>query len=90
MYGVNNLLRNFDSDINNATGKAAIIEIKNALITRNTVARISTAKLPANREIADAITFIGDGKNNGLIKLVNSVIKYHTTNKNSTEIIVGQ
>ena len=90
MYGASNLLKNFDSDINNATGKATIIESRNAIITRATVAKISTTKLPANSEIAEATTFTGDGKNNGLIKLVNSVMKYQIRIKNNTDIIAGQ
>ena len=90
IYGPSNLLKNSDSDINNATGKATTIESRNAIITRVTVAKISTTKLPAKSEIAEAITFTGDGKNNKLIKLVNSVMIYHVSSKNKTEIITGQ
>ena len=90
IYGVSNRLKNFDSDINNAIGKAAIMESRKAIITRDTVAKTSIAKLPVVNEIAEVTTLIGDGKNSGLIKPVCSVMKYHKPNKNNTDTIAGQ
>lgn len=68
------LLKNRDSDISNATGNATIIESRKAIITRDSVANISTIKLSAIREIKDVNTLIGDGKNKGLIRLLYSVM----------------
>ena len=61
-------MKNLDSDINNAIGKATIIESKNATITREIVAKTSTAKLSFANEIAEDTTFIGEGKKRGLMK----------------------
>ena len=61
-------MKNFDSDINNAVGKATIIESKKATRTRETVAKTSTAKLSFANETAEERTFIGEGKKRGLMR----------------------
>jgi len=89
-YGVNNFFQKLDSDINSAIGRAKTMEIRKAIITRDSVAKISTARLLDASDMADAITFTGEGKNNGLMRLVCSVMKYHKPNKNNTDIRAGQ